>query len=121
MRDLVPKLQPRTNVSDTGPFVPPPEARELLMSQPVAAEVPEPAPRTAPDDYLRKHYETIVATLDDTNPTVDARKVALQPEVFSLGLAPHEIIAYRRLFGGVECDRELEEFYSGLWLMVYCS
>lgn len=107
VRDLVPKLRPPLDPSETGGFVLPPEVRALAGegSAPVS-----PPRRTSDEEYIREHYEAIIAALDDTNPAVDARKVALQPEVFALGIVPREVVAYRRLHGGAECDRELEEF-----------
>jgi len=105
VRDLTAKLRPE-EVGDE-PLVRPPEARELFQDPGEAAESPVEVPD---DDYVQEQYEAIVAALDDTNPTADPRKVALQPEVFSFGLGVREIVAYRRLFGGAKCDRELERF-----------
>ncbi len=106
VRELVPKLQPPEKVQDTGSFVRPPEARALGEASPS----PSPSRPATGDEYIREHYEAIVAALDDTNSAVDARKVALQPEIFGLGITPREVAAYRRLYGGSECDRELEDF-----------
>ena len=44
------------------------------------------------------------------NPTMDPRKVVLQPEIFGHGLSAREVVAYRRLHGGGTCDLELEQF-----------
>ena len=107
VRELMPKLQPGSSpsLSQTGPFVPPPEARELAedVRNPIEASSPD-------DDYVRESLEMIVHTLDDTNPTTDPRKLALMPDVFALGLSPREILAYRRLYGGGQADRSLERF-----------
>ena len=109
VRELVPKLQPPENVTDTGSFVQPPEVRELGVRGEAAPKVS--ASRSADaDEYVREQYDAIVAALDDTNPAVDARKVALQPEIFGLGITPREVAAYRRIYGGAKCDRELEDF-----------
>jgi hypothetical protein len=108
VRDLVPKLQPTESEIDTDAVVPPPELRELVAetahdTDAVATAMPDVEP------YLRAQFDTIVKALDDTNSSTDARRISLQPEVFDLGIEPREIIAYRRLFSGSICDRELEE------------
>ena len=114
VRQLVPKL--RREPADDGPFVPPTEVRELSESgtprdpRGAATQGTVAGVTNAEFEYVRERYETIVTALDDTNPTVEARKVVLQPEVFGLGLSPREVVAYRRLFGGGTCDLELEQF-----------
>ncbi|MEM1179986.1 MAG: hypothetical protein AAGM22_16715 [Acidobacteriota bacterium] len=107
VRTLVPKLRPQPSPDDTqdaGLFVSPPEVREAIGTPP--PEVPQMAEYT----YLQKFHRLIVEALDDTNPTKDPQKVALEPEVFTLAVSPREIVAYRRLFGGATCDSELEAF-----------
>jgi hypothetical protein len=107
VRELMPKLQPSPSLAQTGPFVPPREAREHLE----ATTDGDPLTSTSPDhEYVKEQLSIIVDTLDDTNPTSDPRKVVLTPEVFGLGLSAREIVAYRRLFGGGPSDRELERF-----------
>jgi hypothetical protein len=109
VRDLVPKLQPSESELDTDAVVPPPELRELAAE---TATDTDSVPMTAMPDvepYLRAQFDTVVKALDDTNSAMDARRISLQPEVFDLGIEPREIIAYRRLFSGSICDRELEE------------
>ena len=109
VRELVPRLQ--RDVSSTGPFVQPVEVREFLAETSLEdiATVHRP-PADADLDFVQSQFDAIIATLDDTNPTTDPRKVALQPEVFSLGIGAREILAYRRLYGGVTCDHDLEQF-----------
>ena len=107
VRELVPKLRPQvtpTTETETGPFVAPPEAREMT------GQAPPTVPQMAEYHYLEDAHRTIVEALDDTNPTKDPQKVALEPEVFTLAVSPREIVAYRRLFGGATCDTELEAF-----------
>jgi len=109
VRDLVPKLQPQESELDTDAVVPAPELREFVAE---SAEDTGSLPLTARaevEPYLRRQFDTIIKALDDTNSATDARRVALQPEIFDLGIEPREIIAYRRLFSGSICDRELEE------------
>lgn len=102
VRDLVPKLQPETRTEEMRLPRPEPLREEAPVSRASAAEIEE--------QYVGSHYRAIVSALDDTNPTLDAKKISLQPEIFALGLGPREVVAYRRLFGGGRCDRELEEF-----------
>ncbi|MEO1367637.1 MAG: hypothetical protein AAFX50_10715 [Acidobacteriota bacterium] len=107
VRSLVPKLRPQAvdddSTVDVGPFVAPPEVREVTGVAPVV-------PQMAEYIYLEEFHRSIVEALDDTNPTKDPQKVALEPEVFTLAVSPREIVAYRRLFGGATCDAELEAF-----------
>ena len=100
VRELVPKLQPEAEPSEN--LVPPPELRE---SAPVPAES-----LNLEEQMVEERFQAIVAALDDTNPTLDPKKVVLQPEIFALGLGPREVVAYRRLFGGATCDQGLEQF-----------
>ena len=107
VRSLVPKLSPDEE-SGKFPLVVPPEAREM---QEVAPEPPVLASASDKDaEIIEAYLQTIVEALEDTNPTADAKRVALQPEIFTLGVSPREIKAYRRLFGGASCDREVEQF-----------
>ncbi len=110
VRELVPRLQPSGEAADT-PFVQPREARDFLGEREEEDGEPPPAPTAfaAADDYVEEWYQAIIGALDDTNPTHDAKKVTLQPEVFALGIGPREIVAYRRLFGAATCDQGLEQ------------
>ncbi len=100
VRELMPKLQPAPDAAEV--LVPPAELRE---SAPVVTESLD-----LESEMIEERYQAIVAALDDTNPTADPKKVALQPEIFAYGLGPREVVAYRRLFGGASCDRGLEQF-----------
>ena len=117
VRELVPKL--RRQPVDDGPYVEPAEVRKQRREELAGVEELPAVGASARTgvgisnvefEYVRDHYEAIVAALDDTNPTIEARKVVLQPEVFALGLSPREVVAYRRLYGGGTCDLELEQF-----------
>ncbi len=100
VRELVPKLQP--------------EDSSTSVTAPAELREPEPAPAEpvaeSEEVLVEDRFQAIVGALDDTNPTLDPRKVVLQPEIFALGLGPREVVAYRRLFGGAACDRGLEQF-----------
>ncbi len=103
MAALLPKLRPERDF-DQGPVVQSPELRELLGSE--APVSPRPSTEF---EYVAEHYRELVAVLEGTMPTLDARKVTVLPEVFPFRLEPREVIAYRRLFGDATCDRDLEE------------
>lgn len=106
VRQLLPRLQPGLP-AEPGPMPPPPEIREYLAEEkpgPPAAGTVSPA-----DSYVEEQFRSIVAVLDDTNSTLEPRKVVLQPEVFSLGIEAREVLAYRRHFSDAPCDRFREE------------
>lgn len=105
VRSLVPKLRPDDSEDATLPVVRPREVREAEGGEGSPA-----SPAGADAFYVEEQYQQIVAALEDTNPTTDPKKVALQPEVFHLGVGPREIFAFRRLFGGATCDEALEQF-----------
>ncbi len=103
VRELVPKLQPSSDVETSDPSGTPEEVSDKVAIVGVAEAGDE-------EEYVAERYQAIIGALDDTNPTIDPKKVALQPEIFALGLGPREVVAYRRLFGSEECDRTLEQF-----------
>ncbi len=100
VRELVPKLQPDSGPEDN--LVPPAELRD---SAPAPAES-----LNLEEQMVEERFQVIVTALDDTNPTLDPKKIVLQPEIFALGLGPREVVAYRRLYGGAACDQGLEQF-----------
>lgn len=103
VRELIPKL--RSDVGDEAdPHVVPPELRDSSAGIPTAPAADEEMA------HLEPIYKELVAALDDTSSALEARKVVLQPEVFSYGIQPREVQAYRRIFGNVECNRALETF-----------
>ncbi len=101
VRELVPKLQPEDSSTS---IEAPAELRETEH------DIVESLPLESEEEMVGDRFQAIVAALDDTNPTHDPKKVVLQPEIFSLGLGPREVVAYRRLFGGAACDRDVEQF-----------
>lgn len=106
VRDLVPRLRPADGDGTVPSLVKPRELREE-HGQPEPAPTPEEA---AEASELEDEYRQVIDALDDSNPSLDPKKVALQPEVFLVGVGPREIVAYRRLFGGAQCDQALEHF-----------
>lgn len=106
MRHLLPQLRPKSN-DNIGPQPPPPELREFLNEE---GQLEPPMQGSGLEsEYLAEQFSTVVSVLDDTNSTLEPRKVVLQPEVFSLGIEAREVLAYRRLYGGKPGDREREE------------
>lgn len=101
VRRLVPKLSPPDDSSGYVPLV------ELEEGH--GREDREPALPGIEDQLTEPYLQQIVEALEDTNPTADAKRIALQPELFSLGVGPREIKAYRRLYGGTKCDRIMEQ------------
>ncbi|MCP4655324.1 MAG: hypothetical protein GY856_07890 [bacterium] len=93
VRELMPKLKPEV------PVVLP--AAEKAAGEPAVS---------ADDEYVAEPYAAIFTALDDTDSMTEPRKIALQPEVFGLGLEAREVVAYRRLSSRAACDRGLEEF-----------
>jgi len=112
VRELIPKLKPREEESEGEPIVQPKEVREYLEEAGVAKSGPVTSSTliVSEEEEISEQQQKIIAALDDTNPTMDPKRVTLETEVFELGLEPREVVAYRRLFGGVTCDRELEDF-----------
>lgn len=109
VRDLLPKLKPVETDTAPTPLVKPRELRESVP------ETEAPLRTGAPDSgdvesYVEEYYKRIVRALDDTNPTLDPKRVVLQPDLFGLNLGAREVVAYRRLYGGGTCDRGLETF-----------
>lgn len=101
VRKILPRLQLEASGSSTIPT--PPELRE-------EKEAPVTGGQPAEEHYVEAQYRSIVKVLDDTSSSIEAKRVTFQPEVFSLGLDPREVVAYRRIFSDEECDRDLEEF-----------
>jgi len=64
----------------------------------------------AGEDVLGEHFRRLVDHLREVNPDLPPERVVLTPEVFPLRLEPREVVAFRRLYGSGDCDRELEQF-----------
>lgn len=73
------------------------------------AGVPE-SPLAAQEDLLGEFYRKLVDALRDVDPELSAERVVVLQEVFPLRIEPREVVAYRRLYGRANCDRELEQF-----------
>ena len=62
------------------------------------------------EDVLGEHFRRVVEHLREVDTEVAPEKAVLTPEVFPLRLEPREVIAFRRLYGSGDHDRELEQF-----------
>jgi hypothetical protein len=68
------------------------------------------SPLAAQEDLLGEFYRKLVDALRDVDPELPAERVVVLQEVFPLRIEPREVVAYRRLYGRANCDRELEQF-----------
>jgi hypothetical protein len=64
----------------------------------------------AQEDLLGEFYRKLVDALREVDPELPAERVVVLQEVFPLRIEPREVVAYRRLYGRANCDRELEQF-----------
>jgi len=80
------------------------ETGEHRAAAAAAAQLP------AGEDVLGEHFRRLVDHLREVNPDLPPERVVLTPEVFPLRLEPREVVAFRRLYGSGDCDRELEQF-----------
>lgn len=98
VRKLLPRLQSAALDDEADPVVPPRELREAAPGTLDSGE----------ESVLDPQVERLVERLDNISGTMEAKKVALQPEVYALGVQAREVRAYRRLYGGEPCDRARE-------------
>ena len=73
------------------------------------AAVPD-SPLASQEDLLGEFYRKLVDALREVDPEVPAERVVVLQDVFPLRIEPREVVAYRRLHGRANCDRELEQF-----------
>ncbi len=114
VRQLVPRMRPQ-ELDATGAMPIPKEARDYLEDQSEELPVPSNPQAVNPVGYtdyehVQEDYVELTTLLEGTSPVADPRKVILLPEIFSFRLEPREVIAFRRRYGDVPCDRQLEEF-----------
>jgi hypothetical protein len=102
VRTLMPRLSEARSVSPAAPRLG--DTGEMRAS--AAAE----APLAEREDVLGDHFRLLVAALREANPDLRPESVVLTPGIFPYRLEPREVVAYRRLYGGGEGDRELEQF-----------
>lgn len=68
------------------------------------------SPVTAQEDLLGEFYRKLVDALREVDPELPPERVVVLQDVFQLRIEPREVVAYRRLYGRANCDRELEQF-----------
>ncbi|MEA2692601.1 MAG: hypothetical protein QOJ16_1988, partial [Acidobacteriota bacterium] len=68
------------------------------------------APLPEREDVLGEHFRHVVDHLREVNPELSPEKVVLTPGIFPLRLEPREVVAFKRLYGNGDYDRELEQF-----------
>jgi hypothetical protein len=75
-----------------------------------AAEAAPESPLAAQEDLLGEYYRRLVDALRDVDASVSPERAVVLQEIFPLRIEPREVVAYRRLYGRANCDRELEQF-----------
>jgi hypothetical protein len=89
---------PHASLSDSGSYL-----------AAAGASAPE-SPLAAQEDLLGEFYRRLVDALREVDPELPAERVVVLPDIFPLRIEPREVLAYRRLYGRSNCDRELEQF-----------
>ncbi|HEY8021228.1 MAG TPA: hypothetical protein VIH93_09010 [Thermoanaerobaculia bacterium] len=102
VRDLMPRLSEARALT---PFAP----RLGDTGDALAAAAAE-APLAEQEDVLGEHFRQLLAALREANPDLGPESVVLTPGIFPYRLEVREVVAFRRLYGDDECDRELEQF-----------
>jgi len=75
-----------------------------------AGEAASESPLAEQEELLGEYFRRLAAAMRDIDPELHPDRVILRPEVFPFRLDPREVIAYRRLYGRGNHDRELEQF-----------
>ncbi len=102
VRTLMPRLSEARSVAPpAGRFT---DTGEMRVS--AAAE----APLAEREDVLGDHFRLLVVALREVDPDLRPESVVLTPVIFPYRLEGREVVAFRRLYGAVDCDRELEQF-----------
>jgi hypothetical protein len=114
VRELLPRLTAGRTATSERPTVSrmAQDTGELALSQAAgAASSPMSRSISSQDELLGDYFRRLVDALREINPPdLAAERVVLKPEVFALRIEPREVEAYRRVFGKIESDRELEQF-----------
>jgi hypothetical protein len=113
IRQRVRALVPRLTAVHRG-FEKPQTAKAMPMDSgdyiAAAADVAAESPLNEQEELLGEYFRRLVNALRDIDPELHPERVILRPETFPFRLEPREVIAYRRLYGRSNCDRELEQF-----------
>ncbi|MEM6454318.1 MAG: hypothetical protein AAF772_04415 [Acidobacteriota bacterium] len=123
VKQLIPRLRPsdRDALGSTGPMAIPTGSLSLdaAFEEPAgggssagAGSNTDEIGASPPADYayVGEQYLAIHEALAMTNVNSDPKRVTIEPEVYSFGLEPRDVIAYRRLQGNVPCDEAVEAF-----------
>jgi hypothetical protein len=116
VRDLLPRLTAAGHAPGGGDRRPHPmQALQSLHSAEengylAAASSPPESPLAAHEDLLGEHYRRLVDALRGVDAEIPVERVVVLPDVFPLRIEPREVLAFRRLHGRANCDRELEQF-----------
>jgi hypothetical protein len=104
VRSLLPRLtDARSSVSNSG-IHRLGDTGEHRAAAAAEAQLPE------REDVLGEYFRRVVEHLREVDADVAPERAVLTPEVFPLRLEPREVIAFRRLYGSGDYDRELEQF-----------
>ncbi len=112
VREILPRLTasrpaPEESPSGSVRIVSEMETGEYVLSSSAAASKANLGDK---EEILGESYRRLVKTLHDTSQELQPERVVLLPEIFPLRLEPREVVAFRRLYGRHEHDRELEQF-----------
>jgi hypothetical protein len=113
IRQRVRALLPRLTAAGRGtekaatPKAMPMDSGDYIVA---AAEVASESPLAEQEELLGEYFRRLVGAMRDIDPELHPERVILRPEVFPFRLEPREVIAYRRLYGRSNHDRELEQF-----------
>jgi hypothetical protein len=116
IRQRVRALVPRLTAASRGAMAGPPtgshktagaDSGDYLAA--AAGEASE-SPLAAQEDLLGEYFRRLVEALREVNPDLSPERAVLTPEIFPFRIEPREVLAFRRLYGRGECDRELEQF-----------
>jgi hypothetical protein len=114
IRQRVRALLPRLHSAGRGGSDKPTTPRAMPMDSGdyiiVAAEAAAESPLAEQEELLGEYFRRIVGSLRDIDPELHPDRVISRPEIFPYRLEPREVVAYRRLYGRSNCDRELEKF-----------
>lgn len=113
VRELLPRLtavQPEREDKVSGSIQIPPDM--LTSGDALLHTSGEAVERTLGDreEVLGEPFRRLVKALHDTSQEEQPERIVLLPDVFPLRLEPREVIAFRRLFGTGEHDRDQERF-----------
>jgi hypothetical protein len=100
VRSLVPRLAAASRAG-TGPHRPGGDTAEIA-----AIEVQV----SGPEDVIGDYYRRLLDSLREVTPEARPEVVVSTPALYSFRLEPREVVAFRRLHAGEDCDRELEQF-----------